>query len=83
MNTILNAKTKRNLTLLADARERHKHSQETAAGLLEVSQGTFSDWESGTKQPSFAYRERLANYIGIPRKELAAYLDDFFSSKIS
>lgn len=55
------------------------HSQKQAAEELCVPQQTFSDWESGKRQPSRDVRERLANYLCMTRAELAVSMDKIFS----
>lgn len=55
------------------------HSQTDAAAAIGVPQQTFSDWESGKKEPSRDIRGSIADYLGITRAELAVSMAKIFS----
>jgi transcriptional regulator with XRE-family HTH domain len=57
-------------TILLKQRKKHNYSQKQAADLLEVSQSTYCDWESGTSFPKIENLVKISQLYEIEISEL-------------
>jgi len=62
---------------LLELRTEKELSQRQMAKLLNISQGTYNNWENGNTQPSIEQLIQLATFFGVSVDFLIGFSDDF------
>lgn len=62
---------------LLELRTEKELSQRQMAKILNISQGTFNNWENGNTQPSIEQLIQLATFFDVSVDYLIGYADDF------